>query len=442
MAEAVKKFFPVDDVRAAAKRYGWPALLMRFGIDPGFLKNVHGPCPGCGGKDRFRFDDNEGEGTFICSQGGGDVLSGDGITLLMHAKRWEFAQCIRELGDFLEVKPGERPKAAPGPRPIESRQEKPKFCENSLQESAKRWRPYVSTAWLADRSAINPYMLSSGQFLEALYDKTREFVIIFTDNKTQGQAVWPLDTIPAGGPEGVWFLIQPVDGKVYPNPRNNNKPSRRSEEAVSSWRFLCLESDKADPRDWLGVLVQLELPISAIYTSGRRSVHALVRLDAESLGEWRDFSRSVMLPILTKLGADPQVLTSSVRLSRLPGCARAGRLQKLLYLNPVPEVKSICSLPRKRDVLGAIALVAKPYLPKTVAHEIISKMRETDADVNLKSLISRLEKEESQSSINVSRESVVAALDWFSTSPAARELLQKLNEPNQRNETKARSPGS
>lgn len=40
----------------------------------------HGPCPVCGGKDRFRFDDKEGRGTWFCSQC--DPQSGGGLLLL------------------------------------------------------------------------------------------------------------------------------------------------------------------------------------------------------------------------------------------------------------------------------------------------------------------------------------------------------------------------
>lgn len=40
----------------------------------------HGPCPVCGGKDRFRFDDKDGRGTWFCSQC--DHQSGGGLLLL------------------------------------------------------------------------------------------------------------------------------------------------------------------------------------------------------------------------------------------------------------------------------------------------------------------------------------------------------------------------
>lgn len=66
----------VSDVTAAAVGH-WPDLLAGLGLDiPRHGK--HGPCPACGGKDRFRLDDKEGRGTFICSQCG----AGDGLDLV------------------------------------------------------------------------------------------------------------------------------------------------------------------------------------------------------------------------------------------------------------------------------------------------------------------------------------------------------------------------
>ena len=49
----------VSDVVAAASGH-WPELLAAVGIDipP---RGKHGPCPVCGGKDRFRLDDQAGQ---------------------------------------------------------------------------------------------------------------------------------------------------------------------------------------------------------------------------------------------------------------------------------------------------------------------------------------------------------------------------------------------
>jgi len=66
----------VSDVAAAACGH-WPSVLEALGIVvPSGRK--HGPCPACGGKDRFRLDDKEGRGTFICNECG----AGDGLDLV------------------------------------------------------------------------------------------------------------------------------------------------------------------------------------------------------------------------------------------------------------------------------------------------------------------------------------------------------------------------
>nr|WP_264757533.1 primase-helicase zinc-binding domain-containing protein [Klebsiella pneumoniae] len=60
---------------AAAGR--WPSVLAGLSIDVPDSSRRHSPCPACGGKDRFRFDDN-GRGSFICNQCG----AGDGLDLI------------------------------------------------------------------------------------------------------------------------------------------------------------------------------------------------------------------------------------------------------------------------------------------------------------------------------------------------------------------------
>lgn len=57
----------------------WSGILTQMGVESSFLQNKHGPCPFCGGKDRYRFDDKDGRGTFFCSNCG----SGDGFDFCM-----------------------------------------------------------------------------------------------------------------------------------------------------------------------------------------------------------------------------------------------------------------------------------------------------------------------------------------------------------------------
>lgn len=71
----------------------WRSALMEFGVDGALLVNKHGPCPMCGGKDRFRFDDKAGSGSWYCNQCG----SGDGFSLLMAVTGKPFYELATEL---------------------------------------------------------------------------------------------------------------------------------------------------------------------------------------------------------------------------------------------------------------------------------------------------------------------------------------------------------
>ncbi|MDQ1213855.1 phage/plasmid primase, P4 family [Pantoea anthophila] len=64
---------------AKAARGQWPRILPALGVK--VVKNRHISCPVCGGTDRFRFDDQEGRGTWICNQCG----AGDGMDLVKKA---------------------------------------------------------------------------------------------------------------------------------------------------------------------------------------------------------------------------------------------------------------------------------------------------------------------------------------------------------------------
>ena len=89
----------------------WPGLLAHFGIDADILTGKHGPCPACGGKDRFRFDDKDGRGTFFCSHCG----AGDGFSLLGLAKGWSFRDAAREIEAVVgAISPVSRPTSAGG----------------------------------------------------------------------------------------------------------------------------------------------------------------------------------------------------------------------------------------------------------------------------------------------------------------------------------------
>jgi putative DNA primase/helicase len=74
--------------------YGkWPGLLLGFGLTEHQLSGKPCPCPVCGGKDRFRFDNLEGRGTWFCSH----CRAGDGVSLVMAVKGWDFKTAAIEI---------------------------------------------------------------------------------------------------------------------------------------------------------------------------------------------------------------------------------------------------------------------------------------------------------------------------------------------------------
>ncbi|WP_340574962.1 DUF927 domain-containing protein [Escherichia coli] len=74
----------------------WPQILQSIGIrvpDGG----KHGPCPVCGGEDRFRFDDIKGRGTWICNQCG----AGDGLDLVKKFLKANAVEAAKAVGNCL-----------------------------------------------------------------------------------------------------------------------------------------------------------------------------------------------------------------------------------------------------------------------------------------------------------------------------------------------------
>src|SRR5436190_22794530 len=74
-------------------RHRWREILPQLGIETRFLTNKHGPCPLCGGRDRFRFDDKNGEGSYYCNRCG----PGAGVILLRKLHGWDFKTACDEI---------------------------------------------------------------------------------------------------------------------------------------------------------------------------------------------------------------------------------------------------------------------------------------------------------------------------------------------------------
>ncbi len=81
---------------AAAGR--WPSVLASLNIDVPDSPRKHTSCPACGGKDRFRFDDN-GRGSHICGQCG----AGDGLDLIQKVNNCDTTLAARLAADVLGI---------------------------------------------------------------------------------------------------------------------------------------------------------------------------------------------------------------------------------------------------------------------------------------------------------------------------------------------------
>lgn len=122
----------------------WVGILSAVGVPTKALRNKHGPCPICGGKDRFRFDDKGGTGSFYCSQCG----PGDGIELVKRMRHVEF----RDAAKLIEEHLGEAPLSR-------SRQCHPQADERRREEMIALW----------NRSSPIKLTDSAGQYL---HDRT------------------------------------------------------------------------------------------------------------------------------------------------------------------------------------------------------------------------------------------------------------------------------
>ncbi|MDL9982590.1 DUF927 domain-containing protein [Providencia rettgeri] len=90
---------PIDVIRdVKLKANGqWQNILSNLGAEVPL--NTHTACPHCGGKDRFRFDDKDGNGTFICSQCG----SGDGLDLVQRVLGGSVTEAAYEVAGMIGI---------------------------------------------------------------------------------------------------------------------------------------------------------------------------------------------------------------------------------------------------------------------------------------------------------------------------------------------------
>ena len=131
----------------------WPQILESLGINPSHLKNKHGPCPVCGGKDRFRFDNKGGRGTFYCNQCG----AGDGIKLLQNYHDWSFLEACNKVAQALGIPLKDYNGRARVSQPKHIKHHVNNIIiETQIHHSELNWRKKnLSTTWAQAKPIIN-----------------------------------------------------------------------------------------------------------------------------------------------------------------------------------------------------------------------------------------------------------------------------------------------
>lgn len=120
---------------------------------------------------------------------------------------------------------------------------------------------------------------------------------------------------------GAWIRFNPLDGDGV---KNDN---------VTKFAYALVESDTLPIAEQDIIFRKLELPIAALVHSGGKSLHAIVRVDAQSYEEYRK-RVEFLYDFLEKNGVsiDKQNRNPS-RLSRMPGVTRNGNRQYLIATN-------------------------------------------------------------------------------------------------------------
>lgn len=116
----------------------------------------HGPCPVCGGKDRFRFDDKDGRGTWFCSQC--DPQSGGGLLLLSRYLGKPTIEVAKELiGQDMPrtVAPVRKHSATDEQMRDEMRKRAKRGAEILMEHSQKASHPYMDGKGLYGEWLVN-----------------------------------------------------------------------------------------------------------------------------------------------------------------------------------------------------------------------------------------------------------------------------------------------
>lgn len=176
-----------------AARGKWHGILVELGMDPAYLTGKHTPCPFCGGKDRWRFDDKNGDGTWIC---GRCDEAGNGMQLAQKWTGMDFHEAAKQVDEILgnvDIQPRK-------PQP----QKDPAIRLRQIQKGAKR---------INGSDPASMYLINRGVYADAKLNY-HPGLTYFEDGKPLGKFAAMLGLVQS--PEGVpltWHVTHLQDGR-------------------------------------------------------------------------------------------------------------------------------------------------------------------------------------------------------------------------------------
>lgn len=169
---------------------------------------------------------------------------------------------------------------------------------------------YVTDVWQNDEGRYLPkkgsYDRTAGQLIDLLSKCGDDIGSVIGDYNPQA---------------GAWIRFNPLDGNGV---KNDN---------VTEYRYALVESDTLPIDQQEKLIRELELPVACLVSSGKKSVHAIVHVDAGSYAEYRQRVQ-YLYEICKQRGLEvDQQNKNPARLSRMPGVMRNGNRQQLLATN-------------------------------------------------------------------------------------------------------------
>jgi regulatory protein RepA len=176
-------------------------------------------------------------------------------------------------------------------------------AEDQVGYVTEAWHNEESQRWLPKKGA---YDRTAGALIDALNKCGGDIGSVLGDYNPQ---------------VGAWIRFNPLDGTGV------------RDENVTKFRYALVESDVVEIPRQMALITELELPVAALVHSGGKSLHAIVRIDADSMTEYRA-RVDYLFEVCKKNGLemDRQNRNPS-RLSRMPGVLRNGHKQWLVATN-------------------------------------------------------------------------------------------------------------